>query len=116
MTLLNRSSNGLVSSLVVLWRAARVFGPLSRADLAALCRPRGEAQPSDILSVTFATWKSLEMFVEGADDIVVVVGGVIPAQDYAELFGHGVACVFGPGTPIPKAAKDTLDAIKAKLA
>ncbi|HEY9194498.1 MAG TPA: methylmalonyl-CoA mutase [Methyloversatilis sp.] len=53
---------------------------------------------------------------EGADDIVVVVGGVIPAQDYAELFGHGVACVFGPGTPIPKAAKDTLDAIKAKLA
>ncbi|WP_439537451.1 methylmalonyl-CoA mutase [Methyloversatilis sp.] len=53
---------------------------------------------------------------EGADDIVVVVGGVIPAQDYDELFGHGVACVFGPGTPIPKAAKDTLDAIRAKLA
>jgi methylmalonyl-CoA mutase len=53
---------------------------------------------------------------EGADDIVVVVGGVIPAQDYDELFGHGVACVFGPGTPIPKAAGDTLAAIRAKLA
>ncbi|MBV5287161.1 MAG: cobalamin-dependent protein, partial [Methyloversatilis discipulorum] len=53
---------------------------------------------------------------QGADDIVVVVGGVIPAQDYDELYGHGVSCVFGPGTPIPKAAKDTLDAIRAKVA
>lgn len=40
----------------------------------------------------------------GRDDILVIVGGVIPTQDYQFLFDHGVAAVFGPGTRIPKAA------------
>jgi methylmalonyl-CoA mutase len=41
-----------------------------------------------------------------------VCGGVIPAQDYEFLFARGVAQVFGPGTPIPKAARETLRAIR----
>ena len=39
-----------------------------------------------------------------ADDILVVCGGVIPAQDYQFLYDVGVAAIFGPGTPIPDAA------------
>lgn len=48
----------------------------------------------------------------GADDIVVIAGGVIPKQDYDHLFNAGVKCVFGPGTKIPLAAKEVLNAIK----
>lgn len=40
----------------------------------------------------------------GAGDIMVVVGGIIPQQDYAALEKAGVAAVFGPGTPIPESA------------
>ncbi len=40
----------------------------------------------------------------GADDILVIVGGVIPPQDYDFLYDAGVAAVFGPGTNIPEAA------------
>lgn len=46
---------------------------------------------------------------EGREDILVVVGGVIPPEDYDELFSYGVAAVFGPGTIISKAAIDILD-------
>ena len=45
-----------------------------------------------------------ELRAAGAGDIVVVVGGVIPPQDYDDLHAAGVAAVFGPGTNIPKAA------------
>src|SRR6056297_259633 len=40
----------------------------------------------------------------GRDDIMVIVGGVIPTQDYQFLYDAGVVGVFGPGTPIPEAA------------
>ncbi|MGB2412360.1 MAG: methylmalonyl-CoA mutase [Schleiferiaceae bacterium] len=40
----------------------------------------------------------------GREDIMVIVGGVIPAQDYEFLYDQGVAGIFGPGTPIAKAA------------
>lgn len=40
----------------------------------------------------------------GRDDIMVVAGGVIPAQDYDFLYKAGVAAIFGPGTPISKSA------------
>jgi len=46
---------------------------------------------------------------------MVVAGGVIPPQDYEFLYDHGVAKIFGPGTRIPQAAIDTLDAVEAKL-
>jgi methylmalonyl-CoA mutase len=49
-----------------------------------------------------------ELKAAGAGDIVVVVGGVIPPQDYEFLYEHGVAAVFGPGTNIPKAARKVL--------
>ena len=45
---------------------------------------------------------------QGGDDILVVVGGVIPPQDYDELRAAGVAAVFGPGTNIPQAASEVL--------
>ena len=49
---------------------------------------------------------------QGADDIVVFVGGVIPQQDYAFLYDAGVKGIYGPGTPIPASAKDVLEQIK----
>ena len=51
---------------------------------------------------------------QGADDIVVFVGGVIPPQDYDELYRAGAAGIFGPGTPIPTSAQGVLKAIAAK--
>jgi methylmalonyl-CoA mutase len=50
---------------------------------------------------------------QGADDIIVFVGGVIPAQDYDMLVEAGTKGIFGPGTPIPKAAREVLAAIRA---
>jgi methylmalonyl-CoA mutase len=50
---------------------------------------------------------------QGAEDVIVIAGGVIPQQDYAFLEEHGVALIFGPGTPIPDAARKVLDAINA---
>jgi methylmalonyl-CoA mutase len=53
-----------------------------------------------------------ELKKQGADDIIVFVGGVIPAQDYDFLYEAGVKGVYGPGTPIPASAKDVLEQIK----
>ena len=50
---------------------------------------------------------------QGADDVIVIAGGVIPQQDYGFLEERGVALIFGPGTPIPDAARKVLDAINA---
>jgi methylmalonyl-CoA mutase len=52
---------------------------------------------------------------EGAGDIAVVCGGVIPAQDYDFLKSAGVAAIFGPGTNIPKAAAEILALIRRKV-
>ncbi len=51
---------------------------------------------------------------EGAEDIVIVAGGVIPVQDYDFLHENGVSAIFGPGTNIPKAASKVVDEIRAK--
>jgi len=53
---------------------------------------------------------------QGADDIIVFVGGVIPQQDYGFLHDAGVKGIYGPGTPIPVSAKSVLEHIKAALA
>jgi len=53
---------------------------------------------------------------QGADDIIVFVGGVIPAQDYDFLWQAGVKGIYGPGTPIPASAKGVLEQIKASIA
>jgi methylmalonyl-CoA mutase len=44
----------------------------------------------------------------GREDIMIIVGGVIPRKDYQFLFDHGVAAVFGPGTKVSDAAIDIL--------
>ncbi len=54
-----------------------------------------------------------ELKRQGADDIIVFVGGVIPAQDYDCLYQAGVKGIYGPGTPIPASAKDVLEQIRA---
>ena len=51
---------------------------------------------------------------QGAGDILVVCGGVIPPQDYAELKAQGVAAVYGPGTHIPAAAAEIMSLIKGQ--
>jgi methylmalonyl-CoA mutase len=50
---------------------------------------------------------------QGADDIIVFVGGVVPQQDYDYLYEAGVKGIYGPGTPIPVSAKDVLEQIKS---
>ncbi len=50
---------------------------------------------------------------QGAGDILVICGGVIPQQDYAFLQAAGVKAIFGPGTNIPDAAKNILGLIRA---
>ncbi len=52
---------------------------------------------------------------QGADDIIVFVGGVIPRQDYDFLFEAGAKGIYGPGTPIVASAKDVLEQIKKAI-
>ncbi|MET0046595.1 MAG: methylmalonyl-CoA mutase [Sedimenticola sp.] len=51
---------------------------------------------------------------EGAGDILVVCGGVIPPKDYQSLLDAGVAAVYGPGTNIPQAAAEMIALIKER--
>jgi methylmalonyl-CoA mutase len=51
---------------------------------------------------------------EGASDIIVICGGVIPPQDYDILLGEGVAAIYGPGTNILLAAREVLGKIRAR--
>ena len=53
---------------------------------------------------------------QGADDIIVFVGGVIPRADYDFLYEAGVKGIYGPGTPIPASAKDVLEQIRQAVA
>ena len=52
---------------------------------------------------------------QGADDIVVFVGGVVPPQDYDFLYAAGAKGIFGPGTPIPQSAEEVLKQIRLAL-
>ena len=56
-----------------------------------------------------------ELRQQGRPDIMVVVGGVIPARDYEFLRDKGVAAIFGPGTVIPTAAIEVLRQLEARL-
>jgi methylmalonyl-CoA mutase len=55
-----------------------------------------------------------ELEAAGASDVIVVVGGVVPPQDYDELRAAGAAAIFGPGTNIPDAARQVLDLIRSR--
>ncbi len=53
-----------------------------------------------------------ELKDQGAEDIIVICGGVIPQQDYEFLKAAGVEAIFGPGTNIPAAAREILDILR----
>jgi methylmalonyl-CoA mutase len=53
---------------------------------------------------------------KGAPEIAVVVGGIVPPRDYPFLRERGVAAVFGPGTAIPKAAREVLQVVRNRRA
>jgi methylmalonyl-CoA mutase len=55
-----------------------------------------------------------ELRAAGADDVVVVCGGVIPPQDHDALRAAGVAAIFGPGTNIPAAARQVLTLLRSR--
>jgi methylmalonyl-CoA mutase len=52
---------------------------------------------------------------QGADDIIVFAGGVIPAQDYDFLYQAGAKAIFGPGTRIEDSAWKTLEEIRKAI-
>jgi methylmalonyl-CoA mutase len=52
----------------------------------------------------------------GREDIMVVIGGVIPAQDYQYLYDAGASAIFGPGTVVPIAAQKVLQELDQRLA
>ena len=56
-----------------------------------------------------------ELKKRGREDIMVIIGGVIPAQDYDFLYEHGAAAIFGPGTIIPVCAKKVLELLNERL-
>src|SRR5690625_987917 len=51
----------------------------------------------------------------GREDILIIVGGVIPAQDYDQLYKDGAAAIFGPGTVIPVSAQNVIEKIYLNL-
>ncbi|MFJ8262068.1 methylmalonyl-CoA mutase [Rummeliibacillus sp. NPDC094406] len=51
----------------------------------------------------------------GREDIIVIVGGVIPAQDYEFLYENGAAAIFGPGTVLPIASQKMIEIIYERL-
>jgi methylmalonyl-CoA mutase len=55
-----------------------------------------------------------ELRKQGASNIAVVVGGIVPPKDYDFLREHGVDAIFGPGTAVPGAARDVLRVIRAR--
>ena len=56
-----------------------------------------------------------ELARQDRSDIVVIIGGVIPAQDYEFLSAHGADAIFGPGTIIPEAAQQILAELNKRL-
>src|SRR5262249_55806678 len=55
-----------------------------------------------------------ELRRRGGEGIAVVVGGIIPPRDYEFLREKGVAAIFGPGTPVPQAAREVLRVLRAR--
>jgi methylmalonyl-CoA mutase len=51
---------------------------------------------------------------EGGEDILVVVGGIIPPSDYESLYKAGVVGIYGPGTPVTESANKVLKALEQK--
>ena len=74
----------------------------------------GELETTNNRMELTAVIRALEALkAAGAEDILVICGGVIPQQDYQYLYDHGVKAIFGPGTNIPDAARQILGMIRA---
>ena len=56
-----------------------------------------------------------ELKKQGREDIIVIIGGVIPPQDYDYLYEHGAAAIFGPGTKIPEAGIEVMKIINERF-
>ena len=56
-----------------------------------------------------------ELRKRGREDIIVVIGGVIPAQDYEFLREHGAAAIFGPETVISVSAKRVMEELNRRV-
>jgi methylmalonyl-CoA mutase len=65
--------------------------------------------------LTLAPELRRELDKQGRNDIVMVVGGVVPPQDYEQLYAAGAAAIFPPGTVIAEAAIELIDKLKARL-
>ena len=65
--------------------------------------------------LTLAPELRRELDKQGRNDIVMVVGGVVPPQDYEQLYAAGAAAIFPPGTVIAEAAVELIDKLKARL-
>ena len=95
----------------VIWDADST--DLSRDELLAVY-PAGGALSSQLIgkvvrNVLPLAPKLIEALkAQGAEEIIVICGGVIPQQDYDFLKSAGVKAIFGPGTNIPEAAEDIL--------
>ena len=51
----------------------------------------------------------------GRDDLMIIVGGVIPSQDFEELREHGADAIYPPGTKIPESAHELLELLIKRL-
>ena len=87
------------------------LNPFFTAEKEVIDHWKENVQSSVIADKMYVDARIDELKKQGADDIIVVVGGVIPKRDYDYLYKAGVKCIFGPGTKIPLAARDVLDAI-----
>lgn len=120
--LLIRSSSGMAPT-----ERALELAPMVRNALSAvtdILEPKQDFRPltskrvfrimsSDYAEATLVPALVKALRSQGANDIVIFVGGVIPAQDYEQLYKDGAAGIFGPGTPIPQCAHEVLRAIRA---
>jgi methylmalonyl-CoA mutase len=96
------------------------MGPLFQTPAEAAKQAKSEGAQVVGVSTLAGGHKSLvpEMIehlkAEGMEDVVIVVGGVIPQQDYQALYDAGVHAIFGPGSNIPDAASQILQLIPGK--
>ena len=97
-------SKGFLDNYTSIYVFLKEAGEWESKDFYTDCEDWYDQEPEYILSARIAELKKL-----GREDILVVAGGVIPAQDYDFLYKAGVAAIFGPGTPVTNAAITILE-------
>ena len=88
-----------------------------RKPPATIRMPKPMVHPSSSLAAghnTLLPQRVDELKKRGRGDILAVIGGVIPAQDYEFLYASGATLIFGPGTVIPVAAQKVLEQLNAR--